>query len=278
VGFDLSILYGISSALTWGAGDYSGGIASKKNSAFLVTLNAHFLSLIVLIVVAAIFEPFPDNRTMIVGALAGLVGSIGIISFYHGLAHGKMSIVAPIAAVITAIIPIIYSYFTEGPLELINGLGIILALISIYFITQNKGDELVKTRYIFPVLAGIAFGLFFILLSFAGDESVYWTLVAARSSSVLMISIILTFTSSFKSPSKGSYLVIAFAGIFDTLGNILFILATQVGRLDITSVLTSFYPASTIILARIFQKELISKIQIFGIMISLLAIVLISSN
>ena len=98
--FDLAILFGISSALTWGAGDYSGGIASKKNSAFIVTLNAHFLSLIILIVIAFLFEPFPTDRTMLIGALAGLVGSLGIISFYHGLAHGKMSIVAPIAAAI----------------------------------------------------------------------------------------------------------------------------------------------------------------------------------
>lgn len=272
----LVVLFGLASAITWGAGDFSGGIASKKSNVYYVVLFAHAISLILLILAAFVFEPIPSLKTFIIGGLAGIIGAIGLLSLYKGLAVGKMSVVAPMAGVFTVIPPIVYTYFSEGPLAILQGIGILLALVSIYFISHNEDEGKGTTQFKFPVLAGISFGLFFIILSFTGT-SVLWTLVAARSSSVLLLGFIVNISSSVKLPSKNSFLIIGIAGIFDTLGNIFFILASQQGRLDLASILSSFYPATTVILARIIQKELISTIQKIGVLISLLAIVLISN-
>ncbi len=273
----LVVLFGLASAITWGTGDFSGGIASKKSNVYYVVLFAHIISLLLLILAGLIIEPIPSWSTLFVGGLGGIVGAIGLISLYKGLAVGKMSVIAPLAAVITVILPVIYSYINEGALGSLQQIGILLALFSIIFISYNNDEEKGRTQFIYPVVAGICFGLFFIILSFAGESSVLWTLVAARSSSVLLLGLLVNFTLSEKLPSKNTFLIIAIAGIFDTLGNIFFILASQQGRLDLASILSSFYPATTVILARIIQKELISTIQKMGVIFSLLAIVLIST-
>jgi len=273
-----AVSLGISAAIVWGASDFTGGYISRSTSAYGVVIGAEIFGLLLLMPLIAITgEPIPPGRVWLLGGLAGIFGGLGLVLLYRALATGQMSIAAPISAMLGAAIPVIIGMTFQGLPEITALLGIGLALAAILLVSYNRDDHI---RFNFstlalPLGAGTAFGLFFTFLHQASQNSTFWPIVATRLASVLLVTVFALTTRQPVTSQRAFWLPIALIGLLDTLGNLFFVIAGQQGRLDLTAVLSSLYPASTILLAWIILKERVAAIQRIGILVALFAIILI---
>ena len=273
-----TLFWGLLSSLIFGAGDFCGGLASKKNTTFTVVVGAHFVGGILMLLAALVTgEPLPALADWGWGAAAGIAGATALMLFYRALANGRMGVVAPMTAVISAAIPIVWGAVFEGLPTWLRLLGFMIALAAVFFISldEESGRPQLK-ELLFPFLAGVGFATFFILVDQVENGSVFWPLVSARIASVTLFGVLGLATGQLKRPESSTIGTIALAGVFDTLGNAFFIIATQVGRFDVASVMGSLYPASTIFLARIVLNERLVFVQWVGVILALFAVVLIA--
>ena len=275
----LGVFFALASALVWGGGDFSGGLASRRISAFQVLALAA-LSGLSLLVVAAVAqrEPFPSGQAALLAALAGIAGSIGLAALYRGLATGSAAVVAPVSGVLGAAVPVIFTALTSGAPAPAQMVGFALALAGIYLVSRAASREAGGTTrqgLLLAVVAGLGFGVFFILVARAGRELVYTPLILARvvEFGVALLLILLT---RQRVPSARANPIALLAGLLDAGGNILYVLAGQLVRLDVAAVIASFYPATTVVLSSLIFKERVSKGQRWGVMMCLAAILLIT--
>ena len=274
----LATTYGLASALAWGASDFSGGYVSRKADVLLVVFRSQaFGGAFLLLLALAFSSGLPPLGDFVFGGLAGTFGLLGLVAFYVALARGRMSVVAPISALVTTILPVLFSLFTEGlpgPAKL-AGFG--FALGAVWFLSQSRtGRGFSYEETVLPTLAGIGFGLFFVFIDQATSRSVLWPLVGARAASVSLVGGFLFFSRTREKPSRAEMPLIILAGVFDALGNLFFALAANLGRLDVSAVLASLYPAVTVLLAWIILKERLLRLQWVGVFAALAGLVLIS--
>lgn len=274
----LAILIGLVSALSWGAGDFIGGFATRRTSAYSVVLVTQIIGIIIFPILAFVFsESIPPLNNLLWGAFAGFFGAAGLIALYMGLAKGKMSIVSPLAAVISVIIPVIYSALNEGIPSILKIAGFVFAFIGIWFIvSMNVGSNLKVKDLGCPLLAGILFGLFFISIDNFSATAIYWPLTVSRIIALIMITGFIMLTKTVSKTTSDVILIVILAGLFNTGGAILFALASQAGRLDVATILSSLSPAVTVLLACILLKEQLALRQWVGVIAALIAIILIS--
>jgi drug/metabolite transporter (DMT)-like permease len=279
----LSILFGISSALSWGAGDFAGGLASRKIGAYRAVLFADFIGLIALLLIVAIVrEGIPPLASLLFAGLAGMLGSLGLLILYYALAHGQMSIAAPVSALMAAALPVGIGALTQGLPTAVQFGGFGLALTAIWFISQVDSSSRLHLNLLadlrLPLLAGFGFGSYFVLMHYATDKvtAIYWPMIVSRvAGTLLLLVFVLWRRESFSVPSK-AWTVILLNGFLDLGGNFFYILALKAGRLDIAAILSSLYPGSTVILAWLLLKEKISRLQLLGILCALGAITLLT--
>jgi drug/metabolite transporter (DMT)-like permease len=275
----LSIVYGLLSALVWGGADFAGGLASRSERPIRVVTLAETAGLALLILLFFLFpEPMPPAEVWVISGLASICGTVGIILLYRALAEGQMSIAAPVSALMGAIIPVVVSGFTEGLPGWITILGFVFALASIWLISQDeKTGHLQRLSDLrLPLLSGVGFGLYFVLIHSVTQDYTLWPLIASRSISVPILIAIALIARQQVMPRRSLWPLASLGGILDVSGNVFFVLAGQVGRLDVAAVLVSLYPASTVLLAAMFLKERINRTQTLGVFAALLAIVLMS--
>ena len=277
----LSIIYGIFAAFSWGAGDFSGGLASRKMGAYRAVFWGDLLGLLIILpIVLASHEPIPSRTVFIDASIGGVLGSIGLLILYYSLSVGKMSIAAPVSALFAAVLPVIVGLFAQGlpTLNQFGGFG--FALAAVWFISQGNTTEKFQLKHIadlrLPILAGIGFGCYFIFVHYAAKESasIIWTMVASRMAGTLMLLIVVLARRDSFSVPRNAWLAVFLNATLDLSGNLFFILASQTGRLDVSAVLSSLFPGSTVLLAAIFLKEHISAKQWLGIALAFVAIVL----
>jgi drug/metabolite transporter (DMT)-like permease len=272
------ILLGLASALSWGTGDFSGGLASKRTSAYSVVMLSQFVSLLLLILIALIIpEGTNTTQDMVIGGFAGVCGAAGLVALYSGLARRPMGVVAPVTAVAAAIVPVIFSILNEGLPAIEVFVGFIIAFIAVWLISQGGQEAKIHLSDLrLPIFAGFGFGIFFILIDQVSSNAILWPLVSARSASILVVFIVGMLSRNIELPVPTRLPIIALTGIFDTGGNIFFALATRVGRLDISAILGSLYPAATVVLAWIILNERLVMRQWIGILLALVAVILIA--
>lgn len=275
----ISVGFGLLSALIWGAADFTGGIASRKTGAFRVVLFGEFVGMLVLIPVAlAVGEAIPDAKSWVQAAVAGTLGTLGLLLLYHSLATGTMSVAGPVSALMAAILPVVVGSFTEGIPSGLTLMGFALALLAVWFVSQNQAGprnilaHLTDLRL--PLLAGVGFGCYFVLIHSAARESTLWPMLVSRGAGLMVVALfILLRRDSYRVP-RSAWPIIALNGILDIGGNAFYILAGQSGRMDVSAVLSSLYPGATVVLAWFVLKERLSRTQWFGIGAALVAIVL----
>lgn len=277
----LGIIYGLASAAIWGSGDFSGGFATKKDNVFTVVFLSQFFGLLLLILLAVLFaDPTPTTRDLFFGALAGLGGMVGLLGFYYGLSQQQMGLFAPLVAVITAILPVFAGILFEGLPSMVQIIGFCIAFTAVWFLSLGGEKNQITPKVIWlAITAGLGFSTFFIAIDQAdGSGAVFWPLVAARTASVVVLSVILAVRRLPHTAPRQNLPVIGLTGIFDSGGNIFFVLAAQVGRLDIASVLGSLYPATTVMLAWLILKERLQRMQWIGVGLTLVALLLIAGS
>jgi drug/metabolite transporter (DMT)-like permease len=276
----LSIFYGLIAALGWGTADFIGGLASKRSSPYRVLALAEVAGFIPIFLVALFSdEPIPPYSVWLWSGAASAAGMIGLVLLYRALASGRMTVAAPVSALLAALIPIPVSAWVEGLPNLWTYAGFALALAAIWLVSQESGSLRwrVNLRELgLPLAAGLFFGLYFLLIHEASREAILWPLVNARlSAAVLMIAFGLLRRQAIF-PERSLWPLVSLGGMMDVLGNIFYVLAGQAGRLDVTVVLSSLYPGTTVLLAWVFLKERINRIQALGIILALAAIVLLT--
>ena len=272
-----TIVFGLAASLCWGSGDFNGGLASRRANASSVVIAAYAVGFVLLVVLALIWkEPFPAPLDIIWGGLAGLAGATGLIAFYSALSIGRMGIAAPISAVLTAGLPVIFSAFTEGLPGLLQLGGFVLALLAITLISRPERSKGRPEGIGLALLAGCGFGCFFILISRVNHAETFWPLAVARFTSVLFLLIVVRIRQQPTLPRLSVAPLVLLAGTLDAFGNVFFVLATHTGRLDVAAVLASLYPAATVMLAALLLRERVTRIQAIGILLALVAVPLIS--
>lgn len=272
-----TVLFGLAASLCWGSGDFSGGLASRRARPSSVVMASYFVGMGVLAALALIWrEALPGQMDIVWGVLAGLVGAIGLISFYSALSIGRMGIVAPVSAVLTAALPVLFGTFTQGLPNPLRIGGFVLALLAIVLISRPERSKGRPVGIGLALISGCGFGCFFILVSRVSHDATFWPLVVARFTSVLLLIAVLLIRRQPLLPKKAVAPLILLAGPLDALGNAFFVLAAHAGRLDVASVLSSLYPAATVLLAALVLRERVTGIQGLGILLALIAVPLIS--
>ncbi len=273
-----SILYALASGLTWGTGDFSGGLASRRLPVFIVIILAQCIGVICLLsVIVLIAEPFPQWPDLLLGTGGGIAGVIGLTAFYQGLANSPMGIVAPVAAAISAMLPVLASFVFAGLPAMPQLIGLALAIAAIWTISQ--GGETASMQFDqlkLPAIAGLGFAGFFILIDQVSKGVIFWPLLAARCVTCALLLCLILVKRRWQTPSRQHVPVLILAGVGDTAGNAFFALAANAGRLDIAAVLASLYPATTVLLAWLILKERLNRKQWRGVIAALIAVILMA--
>jgi len=201
------------------------------------------------------------------GALGGAGGLIGLGLLYYCLANGAMTVVGPLTAVVSAVLPVIVGFaLGERPSFVAFG-GIVLALAGIVLVTGAIGTPHVPTApriVLLTVVGGAGFGFMYVCLDQTSDESGMWPLVAARVVSIGVAAAVVAGRRRTANGGRVTRYAVA-AGVFDMGANVLFVLATREGLLSLVSVITALYPVSTILLAVRFDRERLSATQVMGL-------------
>jgi len=286
----VAYLLAIGSAVLYGAADFMGGLTTRRASTIPVVLLSQAAGLILLALMMPLLpHASPTRADLLWGAAAGLTGGIGVALLYHALATGTIAVVAPTTAVCAVAIPVVVSVLLgERPLPLAVA-GIALGMVSIVLVSQQQGGAQPQpgepgsvpgrpSGVGIALVAGIAIGLFLLSLAQAGPDAGMWPLLVARTVSTSFFAVMaIAGRRSIRMPAQVTALVVV-AGVVDMLANALYLLATRQGPLSIVVTLSSLYPASTVLLARIVLGERLRPWQVTGVGCALAAVVLIVSG
>lgn len=272
----MSAAWGVASAAAWGAGDFAGGLASRRAPVLRVGLAVQALgaSLIVLAALAA-REPLPSWRDAGWSALAGLGGGIGILSLYAALAGGRMGIAAPLSGLLAALLPVAVGLATEGAPKPTTLVGFVLAFAGVALVSVTRRERPAPRTLALAALSGLGFGAFLLAMSFTTGATFLWALVVARVAAGAMMLVM----ALARGEARGAlpWRVVLAAAVLDALGNAFFLLATRAGRVDVAAILSSLYPAATVALARVVLGERLTWPQTAGSVLVLAAIALVAA-
>jgi drug/metabolite transporter (DMT)-like permease len=301
----LGIIFALSAAATWGTGDFLGGFATRRNSAFLVLgiVSASGLAGVLLLGWLT-GEALPAWVDVGWASAAGVLGGIGIITLYRGLALGAeagagAAMVSPIAAVVGAVVPVLVSSFQEGLPAALQLAGFAAGISGIWLVTrphaldassgtahQQDGLRAGKRQGIqLAVAAGMGFGGFFVCLAQVSAGSLYYPLAASKlvegGVAIFAILAVRLRHGNFQSEFilNGGRIALASAmgaGLLDAAGNVLYMLATGLTRLDVAAVLVSMYPVGTVLLAGMVMKERVGRWQWAGVLLCVVGVGLIA--
>lgn len=276
------IAFALASAVVFGAGDFCGGAASRRGGSTPVLLISLPTGFGLLLIVSLALGGDPGGGALAWGLASGLAGGAGMLVFYRALAEGPMSVVAPVSGLMAAVVPAGVGVATGDRLSITAFAGIGLCLVSICFVSMEKGGGSVRRLNgpILAVLAGTGFGLFFVLIQH-GDDGTLWPLVASKAVNVLMVGV----AAAVAGQGPGKVVrdrvtlgIALLAGSLDVLGNALYVFAAREGMLSIAGVLSSLYPASTVLLARLVFGERLRPIQRIGLVVAVAGVGLVTSN
>lgn len=263
--------------MSWGAGDFSGGMATRRSTVVTVVAVAHTAGLLLMVALALLFrESIPPGVSLRWALLAGVVGGAGLACLYRALSVGKMGLNAPLSSVIAVLIPLTFSLIHEGPPHAWRMAGLALAVVSIWLIATQTGAAIRPEGLGLAVASGFGLGGFALLIKFAATGAVFWPIAIARVGSLALMLTLLALSRGESKPVTGSLRWMLIAGVLDTSANALYVAAAQRGSLAVAAALSSLYPASTLILARLVLNERWSRLQGLGMVSALFAVGLIS--
>lgn len=276
----LTILLSSVTSLLFGCSDFLGGLASRRDSAFAVTANAHVVGLTVMAVAVAVFPAAFGAGDLWWGAAAGISGGIGVAALYGALALGRMGVVAPLTAALSGSLPAVYDLARGTVVRPLSLVGLAIALVAIVIVSASghpdERAEMPARAVALAVLAGVGFTGSFIFFSLASKTSGFMPLLAARVVSVAML-MTLTYARRGRVGLAADARVSAWgAGALDAAANVTMLAAIRLGPLAVASVLGSLYPVVTILLARTVLGERLRPVQRAGVVLALAAVALTS--
>jgi drug/metabolite transporter (DMT)-like permease len=277
----IGALIALFSAVLFGGGDFYGGLAARRDRPFQVLALSSTIATLLMVALAFLWgEAWPSWPAVFWAALAGISGAIGLVALYRGLSIGKAAIVSPVSGVLAAMLPVGLAGLTSGlpgPLQLA---GFAVALPGIWLVSANstvKYDDKIGPSFGMGILAGFAFGLFFIFLARVPSGDIFGPMAVAKCAAACG-SFLLVAVARLKVPDVRKNVPLILAGILDPMANTLYFVALRMTRLDIAAVLSSLYPAVTVLMSRWILKEKIKQGQWVGLILCVVSIGLITAQ
>jgi uncharacterized membrane protein len=278
----MAVLLGLLAALSWGTGDFAGGIATRRAAETAVVLGTETVGLVLLLVVAPLAGGSPQTADLVLGAAAGLLGVAGLALLYRGLAHGRASVVAPLSAVGAAVLQVVWGLAGGERPGGFAIAGIVLALVAIGVVAgsadapQDAAGLSRRAELACGLGAAIGFGFYLILISETSDGAGLWTVVAARVAPVIVIGVALVLLRRPVVPGRSALPLVTLSGTTDAAANALLLVAVRTGMLTVVAPVANLYPAVTVVLARAFGHERIGRFRLAGLVLAVASLVLIS--
>jgi drug/metabolite transporter (DMT)-like permease len=288
----------VASVFLWGTSDFAGGYGSRRANAFVLTAFSHLCAFVMMLVVAlAQHGEFPGRTSVLWAIAAGALGGFSLSLFYRALAMGQMGITAPVAALMGAAIPTLVDIALEGAPTRWTICGFALAILAIWLITRPESssdkstadksmvDKLMTEKSAagrpagvgMAALAGVGFAGFYLCVHQAAGSPA-WIAAISRIGSFTTTAIAVIAVRAPLALDRPRAALGAIAGFLDVTASALFVYASQRGRLDEAVVISSLYPAVTVLLARIFLKEHFSRWRFVGLLAGLAAVPLIAAG
>lgn len=272
----------LASSVAYGAGDFLGGLAARRLRPFQVLTFGSATGLLLMALLAILLdEQPPATFDLFWAGLAGVCGMFGLAALYQGLALGESAIVSPVSGVVGAALPVLVGMVIEGLPAPLQVAGFACAAPGIWLVTLQPGgsQQKVRTGILLGVLAGIGFGLFFTLIAQVEGGATFYPLAFLKLVALTIAGGVWWFSRNkyprLEMRQPAPWLAVA-SGLLDPLANALYLAATRLTRLDVAVVLTSLYPAITVLLSWLVMKEKIAPLQWLGVAFCLTAIVLIT--
>ncbi len=270
--------YSLAAVLAWGTSDFLGGYATRRANPFLFTSIVNGGGLLLMITLAGVSRaPFPSARGMTWVLAGGISGGGSLAIFYRALAAGRMGITAPVAAVMGAAIPTFFSMATEGLPGRAPIAGFLFAGSGLWLITRREDGSRPEGVGL-ALFAGIGFAGFYLCIRQAGQASPLWIATLTRTGGLLITGFIVLLQRRWQDITAAGLRWGVLTGCIDSAGTVLFILASQSGRLDSAVVISSLYPAITVLLARLFLKEQFTRWKFVGLVAALAAVPMIAAG
>lgn len=264
-------------SVAWGVADFLGGLKSRTVHVLVVLLLAQISGVLAIGLVVAIAGNAPP-ASVLWAALAGVFGTLGLASFYRGMAVGAISVVAPIAAV-GAIVPVIFGIATGDDVSPFQVIGFALALSGVAlasFERPEAGAVRIAAGVPWALAAVVGFGGYYVPMHEASGEDFLWAALVFRCTvAVIAFTAWLVVRPSLRA-ARGHLGAIVMIGILDTAGNALFAAASSLGEVSVVSVLATLYPVTTVALAALVLGERLDRLQLAGVASALAGVVLIS--
>jgi drug/metabolite transporter (DMT)-like permease len=276
----VTVVLGLAAALLYGIGDFAGGIASRKHTAVTVLLLSYPVGAVLMAAMLPLFPGHLDAKAPGYGAAGGFAGLVGVVLLYGLMTVAPINVVSPVSAVLAAIVPVVVGVAIGERPAVAAWLGIVLGLGAVVLVSrtseENPHGRIAPRVLALACLSGFGFGLYFVLLARAGDHSGLWPLVVSRFASAALIVPLAKARGALAFVRGRMLAVVVLAGACDALANMCFLLATRHGLLSLASVLTSLYPATTVVLAVWLLREHTSAVQRVGLVLAGASIVLIT--
>ena len=278
-------IFALAAAVLYGTADFLGGAASRRASAIAVLcVTAPFGELIVLTVALAVGGPLHAGGLWW-GMAGGAAGGAGLIVFYAGLAAAPMSVVAPVSALVSTVLPVgvaVAQGERLGPSVVVGG---VICLIAICLVSMEGGGgqdgrHRGRTGLLYGFLAGLGFGLFFLFLRNAAASGVFWSAGMSRLAGAVIALAAAGVTRTrpvWWRPDRRVFVMALASGAFDATANVCYVLATRAGLFGLAVVITSLYPGVTVLLARITLGERMRSVQRAGLALAAVGVVLLTA-
>jgi len=273
----IPVVFSLLAVLCWGTSDFLGGYASRTSNAFLVTAITNGSGLIVIATLALLAGgPHPSRGAVLWALAAGSCGGTALAIFYRSLAAGNMGLTASVASVLAAAIPAAFGMLTEGLPHPAQIAGFAFAGVGMWLISRSDGSG-DSSNLAWAALAGVGFAGFFLCIKQADQGPALWVAATSRAAAFLCSGALVLLGRNFRPRVRSSMRLALVAGSADVSGTVLFIRATQTGRLDAAVVLASLYPVVTVVLARLVLKERFTRWKTIGMLAALAAVPLIAA-
>jgi drug/metabolite transporter (DMT)-like permease len=271
------VLFSTAAIFLWGGSDFTGGVAARRVNAFLFTAAVHTTGLI--FTGSLIFlrhVPPPSQAAIAWSAASGALGGFGLALFYRALASGKMGLNAPVSAVLSAVIPTLVDMRAQGFPGVVPVIGFLFAAAGVWLISRPEDGGLQPAGIGLAMIAGIGFGGFYLCAQQAGHESALWIAAISRVTAMLVTATAFLFSREPLRLGRTAAAMAIVAGLMDVSGTLAFVRASQVGRLDAAVVISSLYPAVTVLLAKLILKEHFTRWKAAGMAAAILAVPMIA--
>lgn len=282
----MAVVLALLSAVSYGLSDFVGGLVARRTSAWSVAVVGQASSAMCVVTAALFIRGDPTRTDLLWGLLAGVGSGVGAGFLYRGFSSGRMGVVAPISAVGAAVVPVLAGTVGGERLSLLVWVGILAALPGVWLVSRTPEDPLasgapresVAAGVFDGALAGVGFGLLFAALGQVPDAAGWWPLAVCQAVSIPTVVLIAMALRADWVPRGRAVRLAALCGPLGALATAAFLLATQAGYLTVAGVLTSLYPASTVLLAALVLHERVHRAQGVGLALCGAAIAFVAAG